>query len=348
MLRGVASILVVLYHMTSNYSEIFGQPFLHNVFNFGGSGVDVFFVLSGFIIAYANNNFVARPAKTVTFLKRRFIRIFPIYWVIITLFLTIQLLFPFYYKSHFELGAANLISTYLLLPGHAMINGVSWSLTNELFFYFLFMLAIIIPERKIAVYILTAYFILLLVVAISGLDITAGNNYMGLLLFPMNIEFLLGVFVFLIAEKIPGKLVWPLLLAGIALFLTGAFIYNNNIHILYSQANMVLNRVLLFGLPSFLIISALVKMELNKTIQLNRIFLYLGDASYSIYLIHLPLVVAFYKVIARFGINNAWLMALLNCLLFVAICFIGVLCFLKIEKPLIKKLNRLLPEKKLA
>ena len=84
-----------------------------------------------------------------------------------------------------------------------------------------------------------------------------------------------------------------------------------------------------------------IKIELNKTIRVNKIFLYLGDASYSIYLIHLPLVAASYKVIAMLGINNTWLLLLFNCLLFSAICFIGVIIFLKIEKPLIKKLNRL-------
>lgn len=345
MLRGIASILVVLYHITVNFSETFNQSFFFNIFDFGGSGVDVFFVLSGFIIAYANKDLVAQPTKTVTFLKRRFIRIFPIYWIIITVFLLIQLALPLYYKTHFELSTFNFFSTYLLLPNHIMINGVSWSLTNELFFYLLFTLAILIPVKKYSLYLLLAYFVLLLVVAIAGLNLTGGNDYIGLLFFPMNIEFLLGVFIVLIVDKISKRWVWPLLVAGIGLFLTGAYLFDHGINIISNQSSQVLYRVVLFGFPSFLVILALVKMEINDTIQVKKIFLYLGDASYSIYLIHLPLVAAFYKIIAKLGINNSLLLALLNWLLFAAVCFIGIIIFLKIEKPLIKKLNQLLLSK---
>ncbi|MEO5999791.1 MAG: acyltransferase [Chitinophagaceae bacterium] len=345
MLRGIASILVVLFHMTFNFSETFNHSFLFNVFNFGSSGVDIFFVLSGFIIAYANRDFVAQPTKTTTFLKRRFIRIYPIYWIIISVFLLIQLALPLYYKSHFELSAFNFLSTYLLLPDHAMINGVSWSLTNELFFYLLFTLAILIPVKKYSLYLLLAYFVLLLVVLLAGLDLAEGNAYTGLLFFPMNIEFLLGVFIVLIVDKINKRWIWPLLVTGTCLFLAGAYIFDHGIHNTNTHLSYILNRVVLFGFPSFLVILALVKMELNDTIRVKKIFLYLGDASYSIYLIHLPLVVAFYKVVAKLGIQNKILLLLLNGLLFSAVCFIGIIIYLKIEKPLIKKLNQRLLSK---
>lgn len=276
MLRGVAGMLVVFYLLTVNFSERTGQSFLFEFFYFGGSGVQIFFVLSVFIIAYANKDFIARPTKTVSFLKRRFIRIYPIYWIIITLFLLIQLVFPFYYNTHFKLGVANMLATYLLLPNHVMINDVSWSLTNELFFYLLFTLAILVPVKKFAFSLLLIYFVLLLVIALTGMNFTGGNGYIGLLFFPMNIEFLLGIFIVLIFDKISKRWICPLLAAGVVLFLTGACIFNHGIYILNNQSNSVLNRVLLFGLPSFLVILALVKMELNKTIPVKKIFLYLG------------------------------------------------------------------------
>lgn len=341
-LRGIASMLVVLYHMARNFSEILQQSFFFNIFNFGWSGVDIFFVLSGFIIAYANQNFVAEPTKVVTFLKRRFIRIFPIYWIVISLFLAAQLVFPLFYRSHFELSSANFLATYLLLPGHVMINGVSWTLTNELFFYLLFTLAILIPVKKYSLYLLLAYFVLLLVYALTGLDLAGGNGYIELLVSPMNIEFFLGVFIVLIIDKISKKWVWPLLLTGILLFLTGAYFSNHEIGMISNGVNPLLNRVVLFGFPSFLVILAIVKIELNKPIPVKKIFLHLGDASYSIYLIHLPLAAAFYKILRKLHIYNAPLLILLNCLLFATICFIGIIMYQKIEKPLIKKLNKAL------
>ena len=345
MLRGIASILVVLYHMTTNFSETFHQSFLFNIFNFGGSGVDIFFVLSGFIIAYANKDYVANPSKTVTFLKRRFVRIYPIYWIIITGFLLVQFAFPLYYKSHFDLGVANFLNTYLLLPDHIMINGVSWSLTNELFFYLLFTVAILIPVKKYSLLLLVAYFILLIIFSFTNINISGGKGYGGLIFFPMNIEFLLGVFIVLIIEQISLKWVWPLLLTGSLLFLAGAYIFNHGINIIPAGANYVLNRVVLFGIPSFLIILAVVKMELHRTVRVKKVFLYLGDASYSLYLVHLPLVAAFYKVIAKLHISNSWVLGILNAILFCTVCLIGILIYLKIEKPLIKKLNRALSAK---
>ncbi len=340
MLRGVASILVVLFHITVNFPVTGGQGFLFDMFAFGWSGVDIFFVLSGFIIAYSNQTYVASPGKTVPFLKRRFIRIFPIYWVIITAFLLIQMVFLQYYNTPFEMGAGNLLATYLLLPGHIMVNGVSWSLTNELFFYLLFTLAILIPSKRLALYLLPTYFILLIIIAIAGVDLTGGNSYLDLLFFPMNMEFLLGVFIVLLFNRISEKWIWPLLLAGILLFLAGIYCFHQGIVIAGKGADPVLNRVILFGFPSFLVILALVKKEFTKHIKVKTIFLKLGDASYSIYLLHLPLVAAFFKVWVKTGITNFSVLVLLSLLLFVVVCFIGIIVYDKIEKPLIKVLSK--------
>ncbi|HEX2683669.1 MAG TPA: acyltransferase family protein, partial [Ferruginibacter sp.] len=161
----------------------------------------------------------------------------------------------------------------------------------------------------------------------------------------MNIEFLLGVFIALIVEKIPKILTWPILLVGTALFLTGAYIYNHEPHNSIGNMSHLFNRVTLFGFSSFLIVLALVKMELNKSMRVNNILLYLGDASYSIYLIHLPLVVAFYKILSRSGVQNEYLLFILNLLLFAVVCFAGIIIYLKIEKPLIRKLNQRLLRK---
>ena len=342
MLRGVASILVVLLHISVNSQEILGYPFLGNVFLFGGSGVDIFFVLSGFIITYSNFKYIAKPAGIGKFLKRRFVRIFPIYWIIITVFLMLQLALPAFYKTHFDTGIGNLLQTYLLLPGHIMLNGVSWSLTNELFFYLLFTLALVIPNKKYSLYLLIGYFIFLLFYSIFVPAIPDGNQFVGMLIFPMNIEFLFGVLIVIIVNKVPKNWVYPLLITGILLFLTGAFLSINEIKVTGNNSNQALSRVLLFGFPSFIIILSVVKLELNRAVKMHNIFLQLGDASYSIYLIHLPIVAAFFKILAKFEIKSNLILFVLSCLLVIAVCIAGVIIYHKIEKPLIKKLNGLL------
>lgn len=342
LLRGIASIIVVLLHITINYSDIFHQTFLNNIFKFGGSGVDIFFVLSGFIITYSNLQYIGDPSALGKFLKRRFIRIFPIYWIVISVFLTLQLTLPAFYKVHFDTGWANVLQTYFLLPGHIMLNGVSWSLTNELFFYLLFAIALIIPNKMYSFSLLVAYFVFLLVHALTVPALENANQYKEVFMFPMNIEFLMGVLIAIYFTKMAKQYIIPTLLVGILLYFVGAFLNDQAIEVVSNTSNQTLNRVLLFGFPAFLIILSIVKLEMSRVVKVPRLFLELGNASYSIYLVHLPLIVAFFKVISKFHLNNAPVLLLCSCAIFVLVCLAGIFIYHTIEAPLIRRLNRLL------
>jgi len=189
-LRGIASLLVVLFHITGNFSETYHQHWLGNIFLFGNSGVDIFFVLSGFIITYSNRQYITKPTSIIKFLKKRAIRVFPIYWVVITFFIFLQIIFPTYYRTHYYLDIVNILNTYFLLLNHNMVNGVSWTLTYELFFYLLFVIALSVPHKKYTLLLLFAYFIFLLIVPIIIPTISENqNSIIQLLVFPMNIEY---------------------------------------------------------------------------------------------------------------------------------------------------------------
>jgi peptidoglycan/LPS O-acetylase OafA/YrhL len=84
---------------------------------------------------------------------------------------------------------------------------------------------------------------------------------------------------------------------------------------------------------------ALVKYEFVTHIKVNNLFLQLGDASYSIYLFHLPVVVAFFKIIAKVSIGNHLVLVLLSVGLLISVCYAGYIIYKKIEKPLINWLN---------
>ena len=335
-LRGIASLLVVLFHITGNFSETYHQHWLGNIFLFGNSGVDIFFVLSGFIITYSNRQYITMPTSIIKFLKKRAIRVFPIYWVVITFFIFLQIIFPTYYRTHYYLDIVNILNTYFLLLNHNMVNGVSWTLTYELFFYLLFVIALSVPHKKYTLLLLFAYFIFLLIVPIIIPTISENqNSIIQLLVFPMNIEFLLGIFVVLFLDSFAQKFCIPILIIGICLFIVSTIISYMNLHIF----NSLYNRVLLFGLPSFFIILSLVKYELAFSIKSHNLLLKLGDASYSIYLFHLPLVAAFFKIIAKLHINNPIGLTVLSFGLFIIICYLGIIIYKWIEEPLIKWLN---------
>lgn len=336
LLRGVACILVVLMHITITFSQTYHLPFLGNIFKFGGAGVDIFFVLSGFIITYSNKQYITKATSIGKFLKKRMIRIFPIYWIIISLLLVFQLLLPSFYRTHFQLTTSNIFNTYFLLPNHEMINGVSWSLTNEMFFYVLFTLALLIPSKKFILLLLFVYLAFLIVLpAVSFTTAHEANGFTQLLIFPMNIEFLLGVLVVFFLENFPKKWCFPFLITGVGYFIFSTVFYTEILNFF----NSGYSRVIMFGLPAFLIILSLVKYELSANIKVNNLFLKTGDASYSIYLFHLPVVVAFFKIMVKLPLTNHLLLVLLSAGMLFVICFAGILIYKKIESPLIKWLT---------
>ena len=336
LLRGIACLLVAFLHISETYLSTYHTFFLGNIFKFGGAGVDIFFVLSGFIITYSNSQFLTKPSSITKFLKKRMIRIFPIYWIVISFLLLMQVALPFFYRTHYQFNGANLLNTYLLLPNHNMVNGVSWTLTNELFFYLLFTLALLVPKKKYSMILLFIYLGILLLFPILPFTKNSINGFTDSLFFPMNIEFLLGIIIVLLVDTVPKNWCIPLLITGVALFIFGATTTILGEQIFTNRYN----RVLLFGLPSFLIILTLVKYELNTKIYIHNLFIKLGDASYSIYLFHLPLVAAFFKIIVKFNITNYAQILLLTAALVITICYMGIIIYEKIEIPIIKWLNR--------
>ena len=79
--RGVAALLVVLHHAGTFSVGHFGAPFLGNALDWGASGVDFFFVLSGFIIYFIHRPDLGRPERLRGFALKRLVRVYPIYWV---------------------------------------------------------------------------------------------------------------------------------------------------------------------------------------------------------------------------------------------------------------------------
>ena len=121
-LRFIAASLVLLFHLGIVHS--------------GYKGVDIFFVISGFIMY--EKLFLSVRSKAFTFFINRLTKIFFLYWFI---------LFLLYIVRPFAIDFS-LVNTLLLLPGHHQILGVSWSLSFELYFYFLIgSVAYLVPQR---------------------------------------------------------------------------------------------------------------------------------------------------------------------------------------------------------
>ena len=144
--RGVACLMVLLFHYTTMYSNIFNDSATVQLVNFkyGGLGVDLFFIISGFVIFLTIN----KNNSPLQFLLKRFVRLYPTFWicVLITFFLVHLSDLNLYKRS-----ISDLLVNLTMMPdvfGVPRVDGVYWSLLPELVFYLMCYLAILLKQLK--------------------------------------------------------------------------------------------------------------------------------------------------------------------------------------------------------
>jgi peptidoglycan/LPS O-acetylase OafA/YrhL len=301
-LRFAAAFLVVLYHASQQLAAAGAGP--GPVFSAGAAagfaGVDVFFVISGFIMFYTTRGDIG-GADASGFARRRLARIYSGYW---PFFVLAAIVFAWARPDHFELS--NLWASFLLwpMPLDRVLLDVSWTLSFELYFYLLFAVLLLLSVRSrvrlllaaaagIAVLNLVRHFLLN---DFSPERLYTHSFSSHFLLSPFLFEFLAGAVLAAGAGKTPQRLGWPLLVLGLVGFgLAGAanqWSWGGDIE----QGYYVMPRVLLFGIPSLLIVQGLVCLEAAGRVAPRQFSLYAGGASYAIYLCHTIFFVATMKM----------------------------------------------------
>lgn len=118
---------------------------------FGTSGVDLFFVISGFIVVVTTAGVDTKPFD---FWRRRIVRVVPLYWLLTLLMVTVALIAPGLFKT-LKVAPETVLQSLLFIPHFSQsFSGVvwpllvpGWTLNFEMFFYALFGLALILPPR---------------------------------------------------------------------------------------------------------------------------------------------------------------------------------------------------------
>ncbi len=266
-----------------------------------GNGVDVFFVISGFIMFHIAGTEFGVPGASGRFLAKRFIRLVPIYWLFTIAMLVATLLFASV-LSHSTLDAAHVAASFAFIPWldssglpHPVL-GLGWTLNYEMFFYVLFALALLLPRRA-GLPALLAVFTLL---AIAHPLVDPAATQLRFWTDPIIIEFLFGIGIAAFRRRgvtLSPVLCWALAAGGAALLLT--------IEPLFGSPGDA--RFISAGLPAALIVLGFAFMPFDAATRPGRFLAMGGDASYALYLSHPFAINAAALLLRRVGLSG-WVM----------------------------------------
>lgn len=172
-LRGVAALIVVLYHYTVRYSQIYpseGQPWF--TVPWGHYGVRLFFVLSGFVILMT----VERARGVGWFLATRFARMFPVFWVALALTFGVVSLVGLPGR---EATTTQFLWNFTMIPrlfGQRAVDGVYWTLFYEIGFYAVMALCLALRLRRASLLVVAG---LVALSVFNVRELTFGSSRLG-------------------------------------------------------------------------------------------------------------------------------------------------------------------------
>jgi exopolysaccharide production protein ExoZ len=334
--RGIAALLVVLAHLHGIETKYTASNHLL-VFEHGALGVDLFFVISGVVIASVTAGKFASPRNARVFLYHRLARIFPIFWI----YTTLTLIARHFNEDHIQ--SFNLLASYLLIPTHPpMLLVQGWTLSYELYFYLVFFLLLLLVPEHLAPWLLALWGI-----AVVALKLHVGlspSALVQLLLTPSVLEFLAGCLLFHIYRR--GRLhpsIGIVLLAASALWLASIIVYTAHIHASpYWIIDHPWRRPLLYGSFATLFLLGAIELERTGIIRYLPLLSSIGDWSYSIYLSHALVLALVARVLPHPA--SILLIALTG---LPAVLIVGRLSYLYLERPLLHLLYKSAPPRQI-
>jgi exopolysaccharide production protein ExoZ len=334
-LRGIAAMLVVWSHVKYPIAKLCPLklvPFFATYF--GGIGVDVFFVISGFVISMTA---AKRHSTAADFLLARIARVVPLYLIatlLCILFRTVAaepLSFNSIWNGLFYLP----IFDYQQFT-HPPLE-VGWTLSFEMWFYtaFAILMTFLTPSR--AAQTLPLFF----ACCVFGGIWYRGEWYLPrFLLHPLVLEFSFGCMVYHFHRSIGWKISWTLVLAAVAFFLlfsVGSGYLGSDRELGPSRYEAWL-RVSLWGVPAALLLAGLVGLERNGIWKMPAALVWLGEISYSLYLTHRLPQMLIAKMGGYFYLRDPYVIGAVMAVGSVLIAYMSFVC---VEKPLSSGAKRL-------
>ena len=275
-LRAYAALGVTLFHISVNLGVHWGVAWPQ--FTLGAAGVDLFFAISGFVMVHSAAPLFAQGSGPRIFMRRRLARIVPLYWAATLL---MALAVPVY--SLREAAYSFLFVPFVKRSGElGPIHPLGWTLNYEMLFYVIFAATMVWPLRR-AVPAATA--VLVGLVAFGAL-VRPEAPSLRFWTDPIVLEFAFGMWIavaYRAGLRLRRVTANGLVAAGCALAL------------LYGPEEYPALRVLGWGLPMALVLAGATLRQPAEG-ALTRLFARLGDASYSLYLLHFVLLLAWSRL----------------------------------------------------
>lgn len=303
-LRALAALIVVVYHTKAIEGlmiEGLGSDEATIVNGFwakGFSGVDLFFVISGFIMVYVTGRARAGTATATAFLFSRASRIYPLWWLfasVMAVYFWVAYGVP--YDVQRTLGSdmieqtpiLHLVFSYLLMPQpNWPVLGVGWTLIHEMYFYIGFSLLLLAPWRWRG-WLIALWGAGVVAGSLAGLSAPFAGDFVQLIFYPMTLEFVLGAFAAMLVVN--GYTFRPALVSGLgALLFIAALIWHPDPELNPQDGLMSTlqwGRVLWFGIPAAILVYGLAALDIGGRFRAHRLLVSIGDWSYALYLSHM-------------------------------------------------------------
>jgi peptidoglycan/LPS O-acetylase OafA/YrhL len=292
-LRGIAALMVLVAHVKEAEGDYGGAgALLPHWLYMGVVGVDLFFLISGFVMVYVASAAPHGARAAARFLFNRAARIYPLYWAVTLILIAL------YAGKHFLFAEAtsfpNPVETFLLLPdSHYPLLPVGWTLVHEMYFYSIFA-AFIFLRRKTPLPSLAIW--LLAIIVANALGWTNLNAWSKIAFSPLTYEFIAGAFVAILIQRGVRCFATPALLIGVGIIAVETAFFADALY--PDIMGAFTNRAILFGTPFAFILYGAAAIE-NQTGKIAPRWLRkTGDASYSLYLIHVPVFLVVGKLVS--------------------------------------------------
>ena len=273
-LRAVAALLIVIYHISL---QLYRLGYTGPMPTFSSIGVDIFFVISGFIMWYTTFD---RNIGTGEFWRHRVIRIGPLYWLITSFYVLVLLIRPTLIQSG-QWNLFHIVASYLFIPAaHPVIPQEmwplvipGWTLNYEMFFYLLFGFTLMLPVG------IRAAAMAAILACLVGLQFfnPPANSILGFYSSSVVLEFAFGVLLgHLFTRNVAASR-----RSAVVMILTGAVLA-----VSLGSIFPDFPRALVGGVPALLVVAGAVFFERSHHVVEVALPKLLGDASYSLYLSH--------------------------------------------------------------